>query len=116
MRGASWASSWGSVFTIAVDGFSARIGGFAASVHAAVTKRAISAEIKNNFSLIELLLSKCFEHLIGVLFDIYFIKDLSDLAIFVDQKRLPVYAHVLFSVHGFFHPDSVLFDNLFVGI
>ena len=48
--------------------------------------------------------------------DIYLVKDLSDLAVFVDQKSLAVRAHVRFSVHALFSPDAVFFDDILVCI
>ena len=47
-------------------------------------------------------------------FDVHLIEDLHDLAFSVDQKRRSLDAHVLFTVHRFFHPDAVfLHDVLF---
>ena len=48
--------------------------------------------------------------------DIDLVKDLYDLAVAVDQKRLAVRAHVLFAVHALFAPDAVIVDDLFVGV
>ena len=49
-----------------------------------------------------------------MLFDIHLIKNLCDLSILVDQKRLPVGAHVLLSVHALLDPDPVFIDDLLV--
>ena len=38
------------------------------------------------------------------------------LAIFVDQESLSIRPHVLFPVHAFFGPNTVLFNDVFVGI
>src|SRR5689334_10092915 len=97
-------------------GFSASIGGFAASVHAAVTNSAIKAEIKNNFTFIKLLLSERFENLVSVFCNVHLIKYLRYFSILIDQKRLSVDAHVFLSIHAFFNPDSVFLDDGFVGV
>ena len=43
--------------------------------------------------------AKGFENLVSVLFDVYLIEYLRDLAFLVDQKRCPLDTHVLFAVH-----------------
>ena len=51
-----------------------------------------------------------------MLFDIYLIKDLRDLSLFVDQERCAVYTHILLSVHAFLGPHAILFDYILVRI
>src|SRR4029450_7951082 len=83
---------------------------------AAIKSRPDRANTKKKFCFIKLLLSKGFEHFVRMLFDIYLIKYLCDLSIFVDQKRLAIGAHVLLSVHAFLATDAVAFDDRLVGV
>ena len=92
------------------------VGGLAASLHAEISGSTISRIAKNKFSLIDLRFTKCLEHFIGVLIDIYLIKNFGYSSILVDKKSLPGYAHILFPVHGFLAPHSVFFDYFMVGV
>ena len=50
------------------------------------------------------------------MFNINLIKDLRDLSILVDEKRLPVDSHVLLPIHALLDPYAVLLDNILLSI
>ena len=65
---------------------------------------------------ISLFLAKRLEDLVGVFGDVYFVENLGDLPVFVNQECLAVGAHVLFAVHRFFAPYLVLLHYIFIGV
>ena len=63
-----------------------------------------------------LLLTNCLQNFISVGSDIDLVEDLSDLAALVDQERFTVRAHVFFTIHTLFAPNSIGLGDLFVGV
>ena len=62
------------------------------------------------------LFAEGFQDFVGVFGDVDLVKDLGDLAGFVDKERFAYRSHVFFAVHTLFAPDTVLLNDLFVGV
>src|SRR5205809_2769838 len=63
-----------------------------------------------------LFLTESLQNFIGMRRHVHLVEDTRDLAVFVDQKRLAVRAHVFFTIHALFAPNAVCLNDLFVGI
>lgn len=63
-----------------------------------------------------LFLPKCLKHFIGVSRNVNLVKNFHYLAIAVDEKGFAVRAHIFFAVHRFLAPNSVILNDLFVGV
>ena len=64
----------------------------------------------------DLLVSESLEHLTGVIFGLYLLEDLFDLAFFIDQKGGPMNTHVCSSHELFLSPNTVSLRDGFIGI